>query len=325
VLCINMMDEAQKAGVSIDCEKLEALLQIPVIGICARSKCGLDILLKRTAETACSTAQCREDLLVYPQEMEQAVQSLMNGLNHSAPKVVHSGSGRLAALRALIADASYIDKLTAHSKPDAHICQMIQNIQKDLLKAGYPKERIAPLLIAESYRQARVLCQTAVSERRIKAKGSLVFDTLLCRRWFALFTGIALLGGILFLTIQGANVPSAWLSEQLNRLGSLLQTSLQSISSPVWLTDLLINGIYRVTSWVVSVMLPPMAIFFPLFTLLEDMGLLPRIAFHLDHCFQKCHSCGKQALCMCMGNICYQLRRKTHFSTGFIYDFYGYY
>lgn len=67
---------------------------------------------------------------------------------------------------------------------------------------------------------------------------------------------------------------------------------------------MLIDGVYRVTAWVISVMLPPMAIFFPLFTLLEDMGVLPRIAFHLDRCFQGCSACGKQALCMCMGLGC---------------------
>ena len=75
-------------------------------------------------------------------------------------------------------------------------------------------------------------------------------------------------------------------------------------NAPVWLTGALVDGVYRVLAWVVSVMLPPMAIFFPLFTLLEDSGYLPRVAFNLDRGFQKCSACGKQALTMCMGFGC---------------------
>ncbi|MEG0125868.1 MAG: nucleoside recognition domain-containing protein, partial [Clostridia bacterium] len=79
---------------------------------------------------------------------------------------------------------------------------------------------------------------------------------------------------------------------------------MQNIGAPEWLTGALILGVYRVAAWVVSVMLPPMAIFFPLFTLLEDLGFLPRVAFNMDKCFQRCCACGKQALCMCMGLGC---------------------
>ena len=76
------------------------------------------------------------------------------------------------------------------------------------------------------------------------------------------------------------------------------------MNAPEWLHGVLVLGVYRVLAWVVSVMLPPMAIFFPLFTLLEDLGYLPRVAFNLDHQFKKCGSCGKQALTMCMGFGC---------------------
>ena len=76
------------------------------------------------------------------------------------------------------------------------------------------------------------------------------------------------------------------------------------MGAPLWVNSLLVEGVYRVLAWVVSVMLPPMAIFFPLFTLLEDSGYLPRIAFNLDRGFKRCHACGKQALTMCMGFGC---------------------
>ncbi len=121
-------------------------------------------------------------------------------------------------------------------------------------------------------------------------------DKVLTGRVGAFPTMFLLLLGIFWLTIQGANYPSAWLSELLSALEGPLMRLLSW--TPWWLSGILVQGAYRVTAWVVSVMLPPMAIFFPLFTLLEDLGYLPRVAFNLDRCFQKCHACGKQALTM---------------------------
>ena len=115
---------------------------------------------------------------------------------------------------------------------------------------------------------------------------------------------LLLLFCILWLTISGANVPSAILSEALSSLEGPMTALLLSLHAPHWLCEMLVQGVWRVLSWVVAVMLPPMAIFFPLFTLLEDFGYLPRVAFNLDHCFQRANSCGKQALTMCMGLGC---------------------
>ncbi len=109
---------------------------------------------------------------------------------------------------------------------------------------------------------------------------------------------------IFWLTVQGANYPSALLSELLFSWEEPLHDGLASLGLAAGLCDMLACGMYRVLAWVVSVMLPPMAIFFPLFTLLEDWGFLPRIAFNLDRCFRCCHACGKQALTMCMGLGC---------------------
>lgn len=109
---------------------------------------------------------------------------------------------------------------------------------------------------------------------------------------------------IFWLTMVGANVPSQYLSSWLFGIEDWLTKQFIWLQAPTWLHGVLVLGMYRTMAWVVSVMLPPMAIFFPLFTLLEDMGLLPRIAFNLDHCFQKCKACGKQALTMAMGFGC---------------------
>lgn len=115
---------------------------------------------------------------------------------------------------------------------------------------------------------------------------------------------LLLLGIILWITIAGANYPSDLLGNALFRLGDLFSAGLSYINAPEWLIGVLIDGIYKVLAWVVSVMLPPMAIFFPLFTLLEDFGYLPRAAFNLDRCFRCANACGKQAITMAMGFGC---------------------
>lgn len=115
---------------------------------------------------------------------------------------------------------------------------------------------------------------------------------------------LLMLAVVFWLTIAGANRPSQLLSQALFGLQPHLTAFFEMLNAPVWLTGALVDGVYRVLAWVISVMLPPMAIFFPLFTLLEDSGYLPRIAFNLDRCFQRCNACGKQALTMCMGFGC---------------------
>lgn len=109
---------------------------------------------------------------------------------------------------------------------------------------------------------------------------------------------------IFWLTIVGANYPSGLLHELFLSLEGRIIYGLYCLGIPEWIREMLVYGMFRVVAWVVSVMLPPMAIFFPLFTVLEDSGYLPRVAFNLDKCFKKCRACGKQALTMAMGFGC---------------------
>jgi ferrous iron transport protein B len=116
---------------------------------------------------------------------------------------------------------------------------------------------------------------------------------------------ILMLTAIFWITIAGANVPSSMLATLLiDKLHPLLKAGAAALAFPWWLDGLLIDGMYLATAWVVAVMLPPMAIFFPLFTLLEDFGYLPRVAFNLDRMFQRVGAHGKQALTMAMGWGC---------------------
>lgn len=115
---------------------------------------------------------------------------------------------------------------------------------------------------------------------------------------------LLLLGIIFWITIVGANYPSQLLFQLFENLGETLYKFFAYVKVPTIVTEMLLGGGYKVLTWVVAVMLPPMAIFFPLFTILEDLGVLPRIAFNLDNAFRKCNACGKQALTMCMGFGC---------------------
>lgn len=129
-------------------------------------------------------------------------------------------------------------------------------------------------------------------------------DKILTSKHFGIPIMLCFLAIIFWITIVGANYPSGVLSKSFNFLGEKLILLLNSLKTPTWITSILIDGIYTTLTWVISVMLPPMAIFFPIFTLLEDLGFLPRIAFNLDKYFKKACSSGKQALTMCMGFGC---------------------
>lgn len=113
-----------------------------------------------------------------------------------------------------------------------------------------------------------------------------------------------LLLGIFWITLTGANIPSSMLWDGLFWLEGKLAAALTAIHAPQWFIGVFVYGVYRVLAWVVSVMLPPMAIFFPLFTLMEDLGYLPRVAFNMDRAFKRCRACGKQCLTTAMGFGC---------------------
>ena len=150
----------------------------------------------------------------------------------------------------------------------------------------------------------RCVAMAVSKEREDPLAGQRRLDRMLTARRTGIPIMLGMLGVVLWITIEGANVPSQLLSDGLFAFGEVLRGTLTEVGAPLAMTGLLIDGIYRVLAWVVGVMLPPMAIFFPLFTLLEDLGYLPRVAFMLDHAFCKAGACGKQSLTMCQGLGC---------------------
>lgn len=182
----------------------------------------------------------------------------------------------------------------------AELCRL-QGPVRQPQTAFLHQEDLAVSLIRQAEKVAgQVVCRDSENNDTAGQR----IDRIVTGPWTGIPLMFLLLTGVFWLTITGSNFPSRILSGLLFRFQDILLHAATAAGLPGWLRDALILGVYRVLAWVISVMLPPMAIFFPLFTFLEDLGYLPRVAFNLDHLFKKCSACGKQALCMCMGLGC---------------------
>ncbi len=160
-------------------------------------------------------------------------------------------------------------------------------------------------IVEDIYANAESIARkTVTAPATDKSQWDNKLDDILTSRIFGYPIMLMLLGMVFWITIEGANVPSGILADLFFDFQEQLTIWFQAAGAPDWLHGVLVLGLYRALAWVISVMLPPMAIFFPLFTLLEDLGYLPRVAFNLDNMFKKCKACGKQILTMCMGFGC---------------------
>lgn len=175
------------------------------------------------------------------------------------------------------------------------------NRYQDLVnKASENREEI----YKKNYERAREIKEKCVEEDYSKLYHDKKIDDIITSKIFGIPIMLTMLGIILWITIQGANYPSQLLAKVLFNFEDVLTNLCFKYNIPNFIHGILVLGVYRTLAWVVSVMLPPMAIFFPLFTLLEDLGYLPRVAFNLDHLFKKACAHGKMCLSMCMGLGC---------------------
>ena len=304
VVCVNLLDEAERKGVRVDLEELSRRLGVPAVGTCAGRGQGLDQLLDQVESVL---EKPPKPLAVrYPPPVEFAVATL-------TPLLGRRLKGRLparwTALRLLEGDGSLLDALSAaldwDPRKDNEVWRAVIEAREELAHQGLDPAELNGVLVSALLEAARGAARAAVTARRDPAEDrDRRLDRILTHRRTAVPLMILLLAGVLWLTIQGANYPSALLSDGLFWIQDRLTELFDWLGAPEWLHGALVLGVYRVLAWVISVMLPPMAIFFPLFTLLEDFGYLPRVAFLLDHAFQKARACGKQALTMCMGFGC---------------------
>ena len=304
MVCVNFMDEAAKKNIRVDLPALSRELSAPVAGTTARKKCSLEHFLDRLDETV-DHPDTEPFHISYDAAVEQAISMLLPFTEPLSSRL----SPRWLALRLLENDPGLLRSLNTFlgrdlSEDDA-LCQAVRQARSHLDQAGIFEDDLKDRIVSGIVNTAESIASRTVSlPEKPYGKRDAFWDRILTGRLAGYPAMIGLLALIFWLTITGANYPSALLSSLFFSFQEKLTAAFMAVNAPQWLHGILVLGVYRVLAWVISVMLPPMAIFFPLFTLLEDFGYLPRIAYNLDRPFQCCKACGKQALTMAMGFGC---------------------
>ena len=318
VVFLNLVDEARRHGIAVDPKRLEKELGVPVVSGAARSDIGIDELLDMSHRVASGeTVTTPHRVERHAPAVEEAVSSLARVVEEAFPGLPNS---RWVSQRLLNADDAVAEAVRSGElgrlgddgveTPDpaavpeairAHVLDTAQRLQWDL-----PPD-LHDTTTERTYAAAQEIAERAVM-RGLKKAGfdfDRTLDHLITSRWFGFPLMIAILAAVFWITIAGANVPSGLLANLLiDSAHPWLKGLGTAVGLPWWASGFLFDGVYLATAWVVAVMLPPMAIFFPLFTLLEDFGYLPRVAFNLDSLFRTAGAHGKQALTMCMGFGC---------------------
>ena len=317
VVFLNLVDEARRHGIAVDPAKLERELGVPVVQGIAREGVGIDNLISAVHEVALGThSGSAIRVEQHTAEVEVALDELVPVIQDAFPEVPNA---RWVALRLLNADEAVEGAVQSgelgqlsHDESGALVEIAPAEARHRVLKKGMSLRWSLPsdfqdVVTGRAYEVAEQIA-ARVQVRGLKKVG-LAFDRKmdewLTSRIFGFPLMLFILATVFWITIEGANIPSSRLATALIDNGhSALKALSLGIGIPWWLDGLLLDGVYLATAWVVAVMLPPMAIFFPLFTLLEDFGYLPRVAFNLDSLFRKAGAHGKQALTMCMGFGC---------------------
>ena len=305
ILCVNLLDEAKRKNIEINLNKLSDILKIPVIGTAARSGKGLEKIFPSLYELFSNK---KDDIYIvrYPEELEREISILQEDLEKFLPDTLNA---RWATVRVLEDDKSFFESLSKYENIDLsankNLDEKIKASRLRLQDKTYNLEKIKDSIVEAFVNNAEEICKdTVVYKNKNYNQRDRKLDKLFTSKTTGFLIMFLLLLGVFWITIAGANVPSDLINKLLFSWEDNILAFLKNIGLPKSIYGPLVFGVYRVVAWVISVMLPPMAIFFPLFTLLEDFGYLPRVAFNLDKYFQKCNACGKQALTMCMGFGC---------------------
>lgn len=305
ILCVNLLDEAKRKNIEINLNKLSDILKIPVIGTAARSGKGLEKIFPSLYELFSNK---KDDIYIvrYPEELEREISILQEDLEKFLPDTLNA---RWAAVRILEDDKSFFESLSKYENIDLsankNLDEKIKASRLRLQDKTYNLEKIKDSIVEAFVSNAEEICKdTVIYKNKNYNQRDRKLDKLFTSKTTGFLIMFLLLLGVFWITIAGANVPSDLINKLLFSWEDNILAFLKNIGLPKSIYGPLVFGVYRVVAWVISVMLPPMAIFFPLFTLLEDFGYLPRVAFNLDKYFQKCNACGKQALTMCMGFGC---------------------
>ena len=303
VICINLLDEAEKKKIKIDIEELSCILGVPVVGTSARNNIGLNKLMDNVTNICQNKIQTNYKLK-YNEKIENAIKMIEPYLSEIT--IVNS---RWLALRLLDYDECLINSLEKCQgfkiTDNINLINKIKEARNYLKNENVDPSDLTEIIVTTIAEKASEIADSVVDiQNKNYNKRDRKIDKILTNKITGIPMMFILFLGIFWLTIVGANYPSNFLFDILFWFQGKIELFLNYIHVPSIIINVLCDGIYKVLAWVVSVMLPPMAIFFPLFTLLEDLGYLPRIAFNLDKYFKKCSACGKQALTMAMGFGC---------------------
>jgi len=311
VVCLNLMDEAGRKGISVEPEELARQLGVPVVPTSARRREGMEELvaaIKGVAEGDDVPPPRR--LWEPPGQVKEATDRIAALLQTAHPGLPNAPWAALRLLegdqrlREAVASGEMAVLAGGEESPGGEIARAALE-EADRAGQGLPPD-YNDEIVAALYDEAARIAGTAARHSRLGREDlDARIDRILTSRRWGLPVMLALLALVLWITVTGANYPSAVLASVLLDWGHpTLRALMVEAGAPWWLTGPLVDGAYLALAWVVAVMLPPMAIFFPLFTLLEDFGYLPRVAFNLDCWFRKAGAHGKQALTMCMGFGC---------------------
>jgi ferrous iron transport protein B len=302
VVCLNLMDEAKRKGLTVDPVKLSEELGVPVVPTVGRTGQGIDELIRTVAAVCTGAIQPHPRHVAALGRSATAVEELSEALRSRCPTLP---SPRWVAIRLLEGDVRVERAIASGRFGEMAIDPCPGGLDEaDRLRRGLDVA-FRDQLVEAIYRDAQQVAAATVSGRApAESDWDARLDRVLTSRLFGLPIMALGLAAVFWITIVGANYPSALLAAGLFAVESHAAALFESAGAPAWVTGFLWHGVYRSLAWVVAVMLPPMAIFFPLFTILENLGYLPRVAFNLDRLFQGVGAHGKQALTMCMGFGC---------------------
>lgn len=285
VVLLNLCDEAKKHNIEINEKQLSEMLGVPVVRATARSGKGINSLLEEVHLLVTNASENNIVGVTYVSPIEQALRILKSAdiPKYRAIRLLENGE-----------EPNDLKEKTAYIKA-VNVLERYNMANQNFVEA----------LTLSVFQRSKHIAKTVVKKAPSKAeKREQLLDKVLMGKGTSVLSMMAIFAVVLWITIAGSNYPSDFLRTAFDNFEAFLANSMADAGiSQLWI-DLLVNGILKVLLWVVAVMLPPMAIFFPLFAILEDFGVLPRIAFNLDPCYKSCGACGKQALTTCMGYGC---------------------
>ena len=321
VVCVNLLDEAKKKGIHIDLNLLSKKLGVPVVGTVARHKKTLHNLLDAIYKVCMKKVSSLPKPVTYSQVIEDSVTDISNVLHdlYKLPEDLY----RWVSLKFLDGNPSILSSIEKHlniSLENSKLLDLKNSCVSKLSQTNVMSFRdfIVSEIVKNAETVANDVCTFTRSSHSFKDRK---IDKILTSKKFGIPIMLLFLALIFWITIVGANYPSQFLFDIFATIQEKLLIKASTFGIPKWISDMLILGVYQTVTWIVSVMLPPMSIFFPLFTILEDIGYLPRIAFNLDKYFKKACTSGKQMITMCMGVTKWEVFIISHFVLFHLTDF----